>query len=236
MPRLLDLFCGAGGASMGYHRAGWEVVGVDIRPQRRYPFEFHQADALAVLRGEVASIDLAAFDAVHASPPCQRFSAGTRGHGGKHRAKWPDLVAPTRDLLAATSLPYVMENVQGAPLRDPFTLCGTAFAAVTWDERSGRYLYLKRHRGFESNRLFMGVPECRCAEYRRLPNYEVGGVYRGGSNDLTHARTVWHGGYTPPVAVQRRLMSIDWMSGDELAESIPPFYTEWIGERLHVGR
>ena len=113
-PRLLDLFSGAGGAAMGYHRAGFEVVGVDIKPQPHYPFEFHQADAL--------TFPLDGFDAIHASPPCQAYSTMTR-----KPSDHPDLYAPTRSRLVATGLPYVIENVIGAPYTHGFVLCGSMF-------------------------------------------------------------------------------------------------------------
>ena len=116
-PRLLDLFCGAGGAGMGYHRAGFEVVGVDIKPQPRYPFEFHQADALTFV-AEYGD----RFDAVHASPPCQRFSDLAKRNGNAD--EWPDLIEPLRPILRMIGRPYVIENVEGAPLRDPAMLCG----------------------------------------------------------------------------------------------------------------
>ena len=133
-PRLLDLFCGAGGAAMGYHRAGFEVVGVDIEPQPRYPFEFYQADALNVLTSIFTPLD---FDAIHASPPCQAYSWSARRWTEVERA---DLLAPTRELLRATGLPYVIENVPGAPMQNPIRLCGVMFG-----------LEVIRHRLFESN-------------------------------------------------------------------------------------
>jgi site-specific DNA-cytosine methylase len=119
-PRLLDLFCGAGGAGMGYHRAGFEVVGVDIAPQPHYPFEFHQGDALEYLAAHGHE-----FDAIHASPPCQRYSSIQRITKNKH--KWPDLVDPVRQLLIKSGKPYVIENVQGAPLRVDAFMCGSMF-------------------------------------------------------------------------------------------------------------
>lgn len=136
-PRLLDLFCGAGGCSVGYARAGFEVVGVDLAPQPRYPFEFHQADALAVLN-RAHSLDPLAFDAIHASPPCQHYANVTRWRGapGDH----PDLIAPTRVALEATGRSWVMENVRTRALRADFMLCGTAVG-----------LRVRRHRHFETN-------------------------------------------------------------------------------------
>lgn len=112
-PRLLDLFCGAGGAAAGYHRAGFDVVGVDINPQPNYPFEFHQADAM--------TFPLDGFDAIHASPPCQRYSRMSTSRPTL-AATYPDLVAPIRERIERG--PYVIENVPGAPLVDPLVLCG----------------------------------------------------------------------------------------------------------------
>jgi len=140
-PRLLDLFCGAGGAAMGYHRAGFDVVGVDINPQPRYPFEFHRADAM--------TYPLDGFDAIHASPPCQHYANVTawRGDPGNH----PDLVAPTRTRLEAIGVPWVIENVPEAPVRRDFLLCGSQFG-----------LKVRRHRAFETSpRLFALLPPCR---------------------------------------------------------------------------
>ena len=136
-PRLLDLFCGAGGAAMGYHRAGFTVVGVDINPQRHYPFEFHQADAL--------EFDVSGFDAIHASPPCQAFTAYKRRPN--HVGDYPDLIWPTRQKLIASGVPYVIENIPKAPLLNPITLCGSSFG-----------LDVRRHRLFESNVPLLAPP------------------------------------------------------------------------------
>jgi len=133
-PKLLDLFCCAGGAGVGYGRAGFDVVGIDITPQPRYPFPFIQADAL--------TIDprfLALFDVIHASPPCQSYSDLAKRNRNGH--KWPRLIEPVREILQRTGLPYVLENVEGAPLNDPLVLCGTMFPK----------LRVIRHRLFESN-------------------------------------------------------------------------------------
>lgn len=147
-PRLLDLFCGAGGAAMGYHRVGFEVVGVDIEPQPNYPFAFNQMDALdyfGYLGGpETLVMD---YDAIHASPPCQAYANVTlwRGDQGDH----PDLIGPTRDLLKQTGLPYVIENVRTNALRNPMMLCGSHLG-----------LPIRRHRYFETswNSFEMGPP------------------------------------------------------------------------------
>jgi len=127
-PRLLDLFCGAGGTSMGYHRAGFEVEGVDIKPQSHYPFKFYQADAL--------TFPLEGYDAYHASPPCQAYIS----FGYLDKSKYPDLIAKTRELLRATNKPYVIENIPGAKrlLENPIILCGKSFG-----------LKVYRHRCFE---------------------------------------------------------------------------------------
>lgn len=132
-PKLLDLFCGAGGASVGYYRAGFEVVGVDIKSQPHYPFEFHQADAL--------KFPLSGYDAYHASPPCQKYTQ-MLNHGLTSRAKFPDLIAAIRKKLISTNKPYIIENVPGAPLLNPIMLCGEMFS-----------LRVTRHRYFETNTL-----------------------------------------------------------------------------------
>src|SRR6187200_2858563 len=120
-PRLLDLFCCEGGAAIGYHRAGFDVVGVDIVDRPRYPFEFHQADAL--------TYPLDGFDAIHASPPCQAYSITKNAHDRQH----PEMVEPVRARLVASGVPYVIENVVGAPLIDPVTICGSMFDLRAWD-------------------------------------------------------------------------------------------------------
>jgi DNA (cytosine-5)-methyltransferase 1 len=166
-PRILDLFCGAGGAGMGYSRAGFEVVGVDIEPQPRYQFEFIQADALEVLApwhdddGSFRSPWVQRFDAIHASPPCQAY---TPLNAYNHKA-YPDLVFDTRVLLEQTGLPYVIENVTQAPLIDPTTLCGTMFG-----------LRLYRHKAFEAS-FSLGARAhprhlARCSRNGYLPTAE----------------------------------------------------------------
>ena len=155
--RLLDLFCGAGGASEGYRRAGFEVVGVDIKPQPHYPFDFIEADALTVGGGPewIASY----FDAVHASPPCQAHSSLRH----LQSTASVDLIAETRELLRQTGLPYIIENVVGAPLLDPVKLCGSSLGLGAMCE-DGKWRQLRRHRLFESNVPLMGPP---CAHQRR---------------------------------------------------------------------
>lgn len=204
-PRLLDLFCGAGGAAMGYHRAGFDVVGVDIEAQPRYPFAFHQADAL--------TFPLDGFDAIHASPPCQRYSAATTVHGRDVIESHPDLIDPLRPLLQATGLPYVIENVPGAPLRAALILCGSMFG-----------LEVRRHRLFEGAVPMMAPASCNHSE-AAVPVYGHTGA--GANRGRERER-----GRSNGVADWRRAMGIDWMGVNELAEAIPPAYTEYIGRRL----
>jgi len=200
---------------MGYHRAGFEVVGVDIAPQPHYPFEFHQADALTflndtVLRGPFHE-NYGSFDAIHASPPCQAYTTYAARSSKTH----PDLIETTRELLRGSGLRYVIENVPGAPLLNAVTICGTAFAE----------LRVRRHRLFESKVPMEGTA---CNHDRHPANIRI--MNRGwkmsrfvpvyGSTGCK-ARELW------PSA-----MGIDWMSNDELREAIPPAYTEWVGAQL----
>lgn len=200
--RLLDLFCGAGGAAMGYARAGFTVVGVDIKPQPRYPFEFIQADAL--------DFDVSGFDAIHASPPCQAFTAYKRRPN--HVGEYPDLIWPTRQRLIASGVPYVIENIPKAPLLNPIQLCGSSFG-----------LDVRRHRLFESSFPMLAPP---CDHGWQTPRFPQA------TNRKNLRRTVEVGVYRIPLAVQQWAMGIDWMKLDELSEAIPPAYTEWIGGRL----
>lgn len=201
--RLLDLFCGAGGAAMGYHRAGFdEIIGVDIEPQPHYPFTFVQADAL--------TFPLDGFDVIHASPPCQAYCKFSRNLGTSDRH--PDLIPPMQRRLEGYV--YVLENVEGAPLASPFMLCGSMFG-----------LRVRRHRLFESPVL---VPSLLFAPASCRHDGISIGVYGRGT-------TVWHRaklGRNVGIAEKRAAMGIDWMTGDELREAIPPVYTEWIGKQL----
>lgn len=207
MPRLLDLFCGAGGCSEGYRRAGFDVVGVDIKPQPRYPFQFIQADAL-----EYVARHGAEFDAIHASPPCQAYSI-SRNNGSNKDA--PRLIAPTRAALIATGTPYVIENVMGADLINPLMLCGASFGL------GAAGMDLPRHRLFESSALLMGSP-CTHRRGKTL------GVYGNGT-------TRWHLdaiGRCLRESEKRQAMGIDWMNRRELTQAIPPAYTEYLGRQL----
>jgi DNA (cytosine-5)-methyltransferase 1 len=214
-PRLLDLFCGAGGASMGYSRAGFEVVGVDIEPQMNYPWEFVQDDATRQPFVALAAKD---FDAIHASPPCQAFTAYRRsGNVGSY----PDLIARTRELLKATGLPYVIENVEGAPLENPVRICGTGLGND-----------LQRHRLFETNFPLMGVP---CAHGRNAPNRFIGGRSRERGGPRVLARnTIEVGRWNQDFESQQRAMGVNWMTLEELSEAIPPSYTDHVGRYLLI--
>jgi len=205
-PLLLDLFCGAGGAAMGYHRAGFVVTGVDIRPQPNYPFEFIQADAMDFM-------DLLdGYDAIHASPPCQHWTAYRRRPN--HIPEYPNLIGVVRDGIVASGLPYVIENIPGArsELRNPIQLCGSSFG-----------LDVRRHRLFESNVAMLAPP---CDHSWQTPRFPQA------TNRKNLRRTVEVGVYRIPLAVQQKAMEIDWMKLDELSEAIPPAYTEWIGAAL----
>lgn len=206
-PRLLDLYCGAGGAARGYHDAGFDVFGIDIEPQPNYPYEFIQGDALQAWRR------VQNFDAIHASPPCQAYSSLTRGTN--QGRTYPDLVGPTRVLLEQTGLPYVIENVPGAPLRNPLLLCGSMFG-----------LGVRRHRCFETN---WPVLQPECQHEAMLRRYRV---MRHGETYLSRYAPVYGSGGGKEMAQWADAMGIDWMTHAEMAEAIPPAFTQWIGERL----
>lgn len=209
MPRrLLDLFCGAGGASVGYARAGFEVVGVDLHEQPNYPFEFHRADAL-----KVASL-LRHFDAVHASPPCQAYT--TLKARNRH-IEHPALIEPVRAMLLASGLPYVIENTPDAPLIEPIMLCGSMFDG----------LGVMRHRIFESN-VELAAPRA-CDHTRGVARYLV---RNHGRDYLTRWCPVYGTGGKKAAEHWAEAMGIDWMTRAELAEAIPPAYTEWIGAQI----
>lgn len=238
-PKLLDLFCCAGGAAKGYSDAGFDVYGVDLFPQPRYPYAFHQGDALVVLNrlnlgeqipfthpdGRVEWLGLADFAIVHASPPCQAFSKTRTLHSNTH----PDLVEPTRQGLIATGLPYVIENVVGAPLLDPVMLCGTEFGIVEPDV-DGVPLKLVRHRLFESNVRLEGAGGCRHnSDILTASIYGAGGGWRVEHRDSPKRR----GGYVPATSVVSALLGVDWMTKHEMSQSIPPVFAEYIGWQLY---
>ena len=220
-PRLLDLFCGAGGAAMGYHRAGFDVVGVDIKPQPNYPFEFWQRDALMFVKSDFR--DIGQFDAIHASPPCQAFTAYRRkGHGVGDG--YGDFITETRELLNATGLPWVIENVEGAPLRSPLMLCGSMFDPP---------LDVQRHRYFETD-WPVDDPPWSCRHRVWAPRFPAA-TNRGPMS----RRTVEVGVWRIPLKTQKRAMGVDWdCTLDELSQMVPPSMTEFIGHQLmaHLAR
>lgn len=223
---------------MGYHRAGFEVIGVDHKLQKHYPFTFILADALEFLRDHGQD-----YDVIHASPPCQAFSAMKTMWNAKKNH--PDLLTPTRELLRHIGGIWVIENVYGAPLWNPIRLCGTVFRLRTADGTGE----LRRHRYFESSVNLGLTPPCQ-------HNGIVIGVYGehgrdrrrvavpvlskcGGNYNRRRAVDGHAGGFSQRDGTQkfctqarREAMGIDWMSGNELSQAIPPAYTEWIGKRL----
>jgi DNA (cytosine-5)-methyltransferase 1 len=210
---------------MGYARAGFDVVGVDLTPQPRYPFEFIQGDAL-----EYVAAHGHEFDVVHASPPCQRYSITANAHDVEH----PDLLEPTRLALIEVGRPYVIENVEGAPLVDPVMLCGSMFGLRAPDV-DGVELRMERHRLFETS-FPVPLAPAPCFHDSTL----VGGSYKGSRHRKPEHRDnpARRGGYTPHITVRGALMGIDWMNEHELAQAIPPAYTEWLGRQLidHLSR
>jgi DNA (cytosine-5)-methyltransferase 1 len=209
--RLLDLYCGAGGSATGYMRAGFTVVGVDIAPQPRYPFNFLRGSALALERW----LELAGpFEAIHASPPCQRWAEGGEWHEREH---YPDLIGPTRELLEQAGLPYVIENVPAAPLRADLLLCGTMFGL-----RADGF-EVRRHRIFELGGWSPAgrPPPCR-HELPALPVF--------GHNPPRDFYRRYRQGVS--TGTKRRALGIGWTNREELREAIPPAFTHWIGAQL----
>lgn len=216
-PRLLDVGCKAGGASMGYHRAGFEVVGLDREPQPNYPFEFIQAD----LRDLDPAWLAANFHVATGSPPCWKHSV-LRHRTGRD---YEDFIPETRALFQASGLPYVIENVVGAPLLDPLTLCGTQFPG----------LRVKRHRLFESNvPLTAPMPHPRGRHPLHYTRDKRKAHY-GLLNEWTAFVSV-NGGGNCSAAAASDAMGIGWMTKDELNQAIPPAYTEYIGRQILAHR
>lgn len=205
-PRLLDLFCGAGGAAMGYYRAGFEVVGVDSVAQPRYPFEFHQADAMAY--------PLGGFDAIHASPPCQAYVDFNKNRESSH----PRLIEPTVDRLSQKGVPFVVENVIGPPLQANLMLCGTMFD-----------LLVIRHRFFNCG-FSAPLSPFSCTHIGTVASGDYAAVYGFGAHGHRDANGVR--GKAAEGPDWEKAMGIDWMTKAELREAIPPAYTEFIGAAL----
>jgi DNA (cytosine-5)-methyltransferase 1 len=224
-PRLLDLFCGEGGAGTGYARAGFEVVGVDSSVSRleHYPFEHHQGDAIDYLLAHGHE-----YDAIHASPPCTGYSRGTAALPDR-LTRYDRLIAAARGALQMVGKPWVIENVEDAKaeLVNPLTLCAFEFN-LTARDRDGTKLYMKRHRLFESSFLLLGAGGCS----GHARSTQVAGAYGGARRDKHEARFVRKGGYVPPLAIMRELLGTPWMSEKGCQLSIPPVYTEHIGAQL----
>ena len=222
-PRLLDLFACEGGAAVGYARAGWDVVGVDLDANRlkRYPFENYVADALTIARDGADQ-----FDAIHASPPCQGYSRGNAGR----ETKWPKLIGATREVLEATGLPYVIENVTdaGPEMVNPVALCGCMFGLSTIDT-DGIRIHLKRERLFETN---WGMTAPRPCDHGGIEWFA--GAYGGARRDKYEAKYVRRGGYVPPdKEVVKALLGVEHdMTWNGLFECIPPAFSEHIGAQL----
>ena len=208
--RLLDLFSGAGGAAMGYYKAGFKtIVGVDNKPQKNYPFDFILADAL--------EYPLNGFDLVHASPPCQKFSKASNVHINRGKI-YPDHLTPIRKKLFNHGGLWVIENVVNAPMQHTICLCGLMFG-----------LKVFRHRWFEISHLVF-QPEHLSHKGKRIGEgyFSIaGGAGRWKSWGTVH-RDVSKG-----TAEQwRDAMGIDWMTRKELTQAVPPAYTEFVGKHL----
>lgn len=215
-PRLLDLFSCAGGAAMGYHRAGFAVDGCDVAARPNYPFPCHRGDALAYLAALIASGEIRRYALVHASPPCQHgcaLTVGTNTSQGWGRTH-VDLVAPTRELLDRTGLPYVIEQPNGrAEIRKDLTLCGETFS-----------LGVIRHRNFELGGWTIAQP-AHARHRGRVRGWRHGRFYDG-----PYVAAYGNGGGKPTVPELQTAMGITWTDiREELTEAIPPAYTEHIG-------
>lgn len=206
-PKLLDMFCAAGGAAMGYHQAGFDVVGVDINPQPNYPFEFIQSDCLGL-----DAAFLGQFSAIHASPPCQKHTRKTATWGRK-RTHWidhQDLIPQTREMLTASGLPFVIENVEGAPLNTTVMLCGTQFG-----------LRIIKHRQFETN--FPVTPPTWGCDHSDVYNPWSG---KGRSAEAFRAAQG-----TPWIPMGGGASRKAGITGD-LFNAIPPAFTEYLGRQM----
>jgi len=215
-PKLLDLFCGAGGAAVGYDRAGFDVIGVDLEPQPDYPFEFHQADAM--------EFPLDGFRVVHASPPCQKFTTLKDMHNAQEHA---DLLTPIRERLLKWGGHYIIENVVGAPMVDPIKICGSSFGLGVQVYDGWRQL--RRHRLFESDVLLLGQP----CNHRG----NTIGIYGDHARDRRRWPGVREKGVDFPdkdkMALGKTAMGMPWATRwRSLSQAIPPAYTEYLGRPL----
>lgn len=201
-PKLFDFFCGGGGAAMGYHRAGYDVVGFDILPQPHYPFEFRQVDVLSLDPQEIAR----EFDAGHASPPCSKHTMATRFHGNAE--SHIDLIEPTRAFLQATNLPWIIENVVGAPIRADVCLCGTQFG-----------LRIAKHRIFELS---------FAAGFELLPKCDHSDIYDPWHGPGRTAKKLREAMGIDWLPIQGGASRKRGVTGD-LFNAIPPPYTQYLG-------
>ena len=202
--KILDLFCCGGGAGFGYELAGFDVTGVDIEPQPKHRGKFVLSDALEYVRNHFQE-----YDAVHASPPCQAWTKAAQQWRLKGK-EYPDLIEATREELVKTGLPYVIENVPGSPLKNPFVLCGSMFGMKTY-----------RHRLFETNFL-INVPvhpvhTAKSAKMGRKPK---------------EGEFLQYVGHFSGVPMAREITGLHWLGQYELAQSVPPQYTRFIGQQL----
>jgi DNA (cytosine-5)-methyltransferase 1 len=216
-PLLLDLFCGAGGCAKGYADAGFSIIGVDKEPQKRYPYTFIQMDVFEYMQTFESAHAVLKFSVIHASPPCQRYSVATKK---KNRNEYPDFIPSVRNLLQKTGLPYVIENVSGAPLlsEKTVTLCGVMFN-----------LGVFRHRLFETN-FSLSSPS-----HIKHPGRIGDGKYfsvAGGTGRWKSWGSVHRNISKGTITECKRAMGIDWMIRKELVQAIPPAYTEYIGRQL----
>ncbi|MFZ2252642.1 MAG: DNA cytosine methyltransferase [Minisyncoccia bacterium] len=218
-PRLLDLFCCAGGAGMGYARAGFDVTGVDIVNRPRYPFTFVQADVMTLDPDWIAG-----FDAIHASPPCQGYTALRHAPGAKGA---PLLIDAVRGLLTASGRPWIIENVEEArwAMRDPLTLCGTMFGL----EAEGHEL--RRHRLFEASFALTAPSPCQHSDRPVIGVYGGHARRRSSKHGGRGTRDVWASGHRGAASAA---MGMDWATLAEMSEAIPPAYTEYLGRQLLV--
>ena len=210
---LLDLFSGIGGAGVGYSRAGFKVVGVDKQWMPEYPFPYYRQDALKFMERFLEdgnTINGEPVDAIHASPPCKKFSTISKSLGYDSHT---DLLTPIREMLVESGLPYIIENVPGAPMRNPIMLCGSMFELRI--ERG----YLQRHRLFESNIMLQMPRPCR-HEGQAIGVYGNG---RGGGPLRMR---------TANAAEAKALMGIDWAGRNGITQAVPPAYTEYLGKQL----
>jgi DNA (cytosine-5)-methyltransferase 1 len=215
--KLLDLFCGGGGASMGYHQAGFEVTGIDLKNQPDYPFTFIQKDAMQIL----ADLDyLNQFDVIHASPPCQVFTRARhlmKAQGNSTNK--PDLVEAVRDALRAWGGTYVIENVVGAPIQG-IVLCGSSFG-----------LKVRRHRIFESNKQLKSLHCDHKTQGNPIGVYGAMGDQPQGEDKAT-GKYVYGGTVAKTLIEGQQAMGIDWLKWQQLKESIPPAYKKHRGKQL----